>query len=1396
MGKITNRIDDGFNPEIEESVNLDATEYKHVMESKMFVSEAYNVDEVKKGPKESTSDVDPKVRRLEEKQRFDKLNQRQQELRGPDYNGGDTAGEATGDVSSTVDVTSSTASTSAASSTSASAASTGASAASSSAAVSSTATFAGGLTILAAAAVVGTSIVSGVLAGDPVIVEKPVEIGSDYLIYDFDITNLAPDVEYKIRVYNNTFKAEFSVSEGENKQIVTGLTPDLPYYVEVLSNGKLAGEEVLTNSYYTAKYYTTTDYTPKAIFEFKPFVETYDDFNKHGNNYGVDYSVYISDYKDYSSNEYLEIWLNNQLFLTNEEIDDDNFFKGKLEKVGNNIEIASKAFGIIDDVYELIGEYSYITEYDMESDVYYATYLFDENSVSSSFDLEKGQVLEINTEFDNTLDTTDLYKINVYDDLSNLLSSNIYTAESVSIIIEPIYENIKIEFVPLKENGMDYIEFESKELAYSFEPLIKDAYMGLIDNILEFSADLNFTLSDNKLLTTKATVTYLDGTSADFENESDSISLTGDNNSDFDISTVNLTVSCGDLLLYKYDYNSDDDELIINSEDIKLNEDNNVDVPYKVNIPEGATLKEASVSFPGSTDEEYDITELEGQLEITKLKSNYIIPFINISYEKDGVIINKNEWNESINLDNSWIKYFASYTFDSDVITTSTAMDAKTISLDLGFDNTSDYNDYYRIDVYDSEGQVIESTIGSDASVSIDLPVSTGDVTIKFVEVKYVDGEYIEINESDGIECSFDSIFSEMAFITSGEGINFNTSLNSNVSQQLASEWFYMTVTFDCVDGYTGETEFSYQTELNPRLELFYGEDIPTKEEIKAVNIKVLNNDVNIFEHKFDINDGIVVDDTLIDVNDDGAIVVPYTLISDSNMILDENAVYIPNGLADFQGVLDESGDIIINNPTDNNVLEIMYNAKIDGNTILINKRDIIINIDLQTDIAYFASYYTSQLHMFVKADVSFNGKSIPTEVELSYEAEDPWSSDPSNPEMITEKFYVTANTGDYQDIELGQIDLAKTFTFTDGKNEYTSSKLSEYNAILGYNGADYTEGAMFINDNNDYYIDVSVSNSSLTSIEKLIRVVDSTGVHFETIDSSLNAYKVEGYSDIESITMFLLVNIEGTNGTEKYLYEKRDYKYESGSSLVSDSDYVYIDDSIPEDISGQIYFELNENTVYKSDGVKVTYLGVDYLIPLKESTDDGVTSDGNGYSYDGSGDNYTYEVSVLREEISFNLHLTNLQESDSRTAIIAYTEKSDKLIQYISELGIGESDLTNSVNVTIGEYKSIVDLDAVYIDSYTHDDESSSKTLTVDLGDVQIKNEKDIIEVLVYSGADVITSSTFGRYDYNNHNFELIFEDPESQYQTVKVVVRKIKDTGEVQIVFEEKDLGEVTAS
>lgn len=340
---------------------------------------------------------------------------------------------------------------------------------------STTASLAGGASLISACIIAAATIGSKVMNEPPSIELISIETGTDYLVYEIDVTKMTEGTDYLIRVSNDSFKEDFPIeNEGTQRQIVSGLSPNEKYTITVYADADDAG--LVRYDYFEC--YTSKLKKPEAAFKFYPHTTSSEEngqtiFNIDYNL--LDYSVFISDYYKVGYQTYLEIYYDDKLVIKDTNLDPNNYFTGFLNNAKEGQSITAKAYTTYYGKLTEIGSYNTLITFPeyIKEKKFNGLFSIDEPLITTS---DTHFNLSIDTGFESS-DINDAYIIDVYKKKEDytLSSYKLNASESDALVlsvegksrmanleIPKDISSVDIYFTPIKRTDDFFIKYETK----------------------------------------------------------------------------------------------------------------------------------------------------------------------------------------------------------------------------------------------------------------------------------------------------------------------------------------------------------------------------------------------------------------------------------------------------------------------------------------------------------------------------------------------------------------------------------------------------------------------------------------------------------------------------------------------------------------------------------------------------------------------------------------------------------------------------------------------------------------------------------------------------------------------------------------------------------------------
>ncbi|MGM9873353.1 MAG: hypothetical protein ACI31G_00315 [Bacilli bacterium] len=365
------------------------------------------------------------------------------------------------------------------------------------------------------------------------------EVGNNYSLIEINIDKILKEDEklyglstddFLLRFYSEDEEKEIKLKDGSHKYLIPNLIPNTTYNYELVSLKNIVGEE---SKYYQKQFTTTNNSKPKGILD---ELNTYTTYVEDTKTYGLEYSVYMSDYYEevagatlFVTNEKQEnVETISNVLDVNECLDEDNFFKGSINKLVNS-NLYFYVVGFIDDEMQIIS-YDYLS-LDITFDNVDTTFVVDESSL---FEIVSPNKLNVSFNLLSIDDTKEFYSyIRTYDDNLEEISSFIETELNFNS------DDNSVSLEGLLDYGTKYYSYA----IYYFEEYSDQMNIVYQKEISPFIADQD---------TYFASFDKLSPNEVDLDYAQDSVTITADVNfySPFDGYTYELLVVNDDGLVF------------------------------------------------------------------------------------------------------------------------------------------------------------------------------------------------------------------------------------------------------------------------------------------------------------------------------------------------------------------------------------------------------------------------------------------------------------------------------------------------------------------------------------------------------------------------------------------------------------------------------------------------------------------------------------------------------------------------------------------------------------------------------------------------------------------------------------------------------------------------------
>ena len=433
---------------------------------------------------------------------------------GSESSGASSSSGGTSSTSSGANVTGGESMTAASSST---AAASGASASAASGATATAASIAGSVTVVAAAIVAIVVVAANIIKAAPTVIMQAFFAGTNYVSFEMNIQNLDPEVQYVLTVTNPNFeyttelKFEDQTPEGnvseltENSDphevqlladgtltgLVTGLTPNRTYKLQILSVEKELGG--YSAPHFTYEFTTSKEKRPDAVSAFESAI----DYN--GKQFNLNYNIFISDAYKTGSNTHVDFYVGDSIIKTDSNIDGNGYIKGTL----SNLKDKTKVIGIVKTTYygeEIeIDRIEFNIVYPPEiitADAFMATYDFSYESSIGTSDTCYQYVYAINTNFNNSAQPTDMYKLDIVGANDQLLDTYTGQESNISLAVDYNQPSVSVYITPIVVRDGQQVLFDRQLLQTIDNP-------NLFENtqiILQPNSGFTYSVSATRLL--------------------------------------------------------------------------------------------------------------------------------------------------------------------------------------------------------------------------------------------------------------------------------------------------------------------------------------------------------------------------------------------------------------------------------------------------------------------------------------------------------------------------------------------------------------------------------------------------------------------------------------------------------------------------------------------------------------------------------------------------------------------------------------------------------------------------------------------------------------------------------------------------------------------------------
>ena len=977
---------------------------------------------------------------------------------------------------------------------------------------------------------------------------------------------------------------------------------------------------------------------------------------------------------------------------------------------------------------------------------YVAAYSVNMDSFSSSFDYTNGTTLNINTNF-NTIDKNELYRIDLISN-GEIIDSKESNESEISFNVAPYIKNIDVQFTPIKYVDEELVEFEASLIKeVDIDPKIfsiKDFRMYEGGYYIELKCDKLSGLEHEFDIT--ITENYPDGTSKNEEGQfTDSFELEG--GSDASASSYDILVKYGDLTIEKL-HISNEAELKLSNDNV-IDEDGKIHVPFNINLPNNSKFESFTYYING---EELTVTEKDGEIEFSEINSELmpISGYINYSYE--GLNIERFISIESIDFRN---KYVAAYSVNMDSFSSSfDYTNGTTLNINTNF-NTIDKNELYRIDLI-SNGEIIDSKESNESEISFNVAPYIKNIDVQFTPIKYVDEELVEFESTLINEVDIDPKLFDMSFRAIGKDYYFG--IQSNNAGALEKE-YDLIITLNNEDGTNQIDERQFTEEFG----MEGGADFkPVSYDILVKYGELVLENIHID------NDNYIELDSNFDIDDDGAIHIPYEIKLPDGATFESFSINLNEEDITFEN---ETGEIVLNK-VDSNLLSIEGVINYTYNGVTIEKLVSISNYDLGANlvVSHYAPYmgsfydnYNFQFEAYVKdklINLEFNPKFYgDDETEMASELEKGYFSVSSSYSKIK---YDLADDGFPSDT----VDLSG-FINGIGSTDSMDYLSSIYDFNINYPVTYFKT----LNDDGtvNYYFNTgfkdTVTDSNYSHKYRIVYTYHGTdGLIYKYGEyTTSETYKLENIEDLDYDFGFYVYFDDISNGLT---YETKISGYANSKIICSkvDVNSVFLNNPTMYNLTR----DENNYTIIDStfdlamldpnENIEFTYKDKTILVPLKSKTDDGVIADGDTYKYEYYTDDQSLGYIVNVDDLSNQgkssivyveaIFKEKLEDFTYKAAINVHSLLDGAINEFIES---GSYDVTNKDSASGIATKNINYVSTYNLDNMTASFgyDSTNDTNTLSIGEIEFtqNDSKEQIYVEVYSNGALLAQGEYDSY-------------------------------------------------
>ncbi|MBQ9449395.1 MAG: hypothetical protein IJU60_05930 [Acholeplasmatales bacterium] len=694
-----------------------------------------------------------------------------------------------------------------------------------------------------------------------------------------------------------------------------------------------------------------------------------------------------------------------------------------------------------------------------------------------------------------------------------------------------------------------------------------------------------------------------------------------------------------------------------------------------------------------SLSDDLALTDLEYSRSMGNLANGQKVKIVIVYVDATGVEVEIGSKETTIEYPEGLVKFAGTYELTADDVSTTLTDDGYVLAINPNFAPAND-NERYRIEAYDGE-DLITSVESSEATANITIPYEYNSVTIKLVPYKERRAGNVEF-EGTSIEYEIPLVFNNATFSIDSNsysfGVEFSGIRNNTFNVRVTEN---KTTGDPVIKGYVdSETpvDSEYQFETSCSIE----ERDVTTADLSSIKVEIICGGVvlktytqNIGEASFTIGD--------IDVDSSGGIVAAYEIALPEGATLTTGSITINDGAEAEVNIDSLTGNLEISTISKNELSGITRfgYTRADGVEVTV-ALPVEINMEVSVEVDYHAFYVNSCFYGEFDFRTKLNEESVDADVLVKVGNEFKPISDYSTKDGLYYRIEdnssaFTDNVLTYRIANPGFGDTEYTVTLSNNlKDDFTSGGPEGFDRLVcnpTYFTTENADGTV------NYYFHPGVTYRSDNCYSRIV-----------INDSIVTPYFRDGTYELlnqpAGYDAYLYVFYKDTGVTPNQYYRLKTGETESVQfkKATTSATIVPGTDSFFTDSDGKLNVEV---TLLASEmtGSTVTFNinGGTYDVPLKASTDSGVTTTSDGYEYDYSGSDYSYSVEKNNTDGKWIIKL--FKDSTTTDAVsITYSYKPSIASEF--------SDIINEESLTVTDAVDLMKFRGVFSSENTHMEE------------------------------------------------------------------------------------------